>query len=147
MQSDSNLYFFWDNHTSIDCNTNYVSAILNNITDKPVEMTLVGDIAMRQINNQTRGVDASTDVLSYPFEPFAQAPLGNIVINIELALKQSERLNHTLDDEIALLSIHGLLHLLGMDHESDHGEMRQKEQAYIIEFGLPQSLIERTLKE
>jgi probable rRNA maturation factor len=82
-------------------------------------------------------------VLSFPLEEMPHLPLGSIVISIDRAKEVSSRLSHDCDDEVALLFIHGLLHLLGYDHESDEGQMREKEASLIKEFDLPNSLILR----
>ena len=72
------------------------------------------------------------------------APLGSIVIsNYHVETKAKEFLHET-NDELALLFIHGLLHILGYDHEVDNGEMREKEKELIQKFNLPNSLIVRT---
>ena len=70
-------------------------------------------------------------------------PLGSIVISIDTAKKEAEEFGHSIEDEIKLLFIHGLLHLLGYDHEIDNGEMRAKEAEIIEKFNLPKSLIVR----
>ena len=72
------------------------------------------------------------------------APLGSIVISEGFVKAGAEKFGHTLDDERALLFIHGMLHILGYDHEVDSGEMRAKEHEVLEAFGLPKSLIIRT---
>ncbi len=66
-----------------------------------------------QINREFRGIDKATDVLSFPSDPFPNAPLGSIIISVDKVQSVAEELGHTPDDEIALLFIHGMLHLLG----------------------------------
>jgi hypothetical protein len=75
---------------------------------------------------------------------FAPALLGSVVINLDLAELKAAQLGHGRDDETALLFTHGLLHVLGFDHESDSGQMRAKECEIIEKFRLPKSLIVRT---
>jgi probable rRNA maturation factor len=70
-------------------------------------------------------------------------PIGSVVINLDLAKEMATNLNHSTEDEIALLFIHGLLHILGYDHEVDNGEMREMEEKIISKFSLPKSLIVR----
>lgn len=70
-------------------------------------------------------------------------PLGSIVISVDYAQEKANEFNHTLEEEITLLFIHGLLHLLGFDHEVDKGEHRTKEEELINTFNLPNSLIVR----
>ena len=106
---------------------------------------IVQDSLMQSINLQTRGIDKSTDVLSLGVE---QTPherlLGTCVISIDAALGMAQTLGHSVDDEVALLFIHSLLHLQGYDHETDDGAMRDKEQELVKQFDLPKSLIIRT---
>lgn len=75
---------------------------------------------------------------------FAPALLGSVVINLDLVELKAAQLGHGRDDETALLFTHGLLHVLGFDHESDGGQMRAKECEIIEKFRLPKSLIVRT---
>ncbi|WQY46314.1 rRNA maturation RNase YbeY [Helicobacter pylori] len=109
-----------------------------------IELILVSDETMREINRDLRNCDYATDVLSFPLEAIQHAPLGSVVINAPLAQQNALKLGHSLENEIALLFIHGVLHLLGYDHEKDKGEQRQKEGELIKAFDLPLSLIERT---
>ncbi|WQV00636.1 rRNA maturation RNase YbeY [Helicobacter pylori] len=112
-----------------------------------VELVLVSNETMRGINRDLRNCDYATDVLSFPLEAIPHTPLGSVVINVPLAQANALKLGHSLEDEIALLFIHGMLHLLGYDHEKDQGEQRQKESELIKAFNLPLSLIERVLVE
>ncbi len=112
-----------------------------------VELVLVSNETMRGINRDLRNCDYATDVLSFPLEAIPHTPLGSVVINVPLAQANALKLGHSLEDEIALLFIHGMLHLLGYDHEKDQGEQRQKEGELIKAFNLPLSLIERVLVE
>ena len=77
-------------------------------------------------------------------ENFAPVLLGSVVINLDLVELKAAQLGHGRDDETALLFTHGLLHVLGFDHESDDGQMRAKECEIIEKFRLPKSLIVRT---
>ncbi|WP_104744223.1 rRNA maturation RNase YbeY [Helicobacter acinonychis] len=108
-----------------------------------VELVLVSGEKMREINRNLRNCDYATDVLSFPLEAIPHTPLGSVVINMPLAQTNALKLGHSLENEIALLFIHGMLHLLGYDHEKDQGEQRQKESELIKTFNLPLSLIER----
>ncbi len=72
------------------------------------------------------------------------APLGSLVISMDHVRQAAEAFSHSAEEETALLFIHGLLHLLGYDHECDNGEMRDDERRLIETFGLPKSLIVRT---
>ncbi|MCR4941642.1 MAG: rRNA maturation RNase YbeY [Campylobacter sp.] len=112
--------------------------------DIEVELSIVDSDKMREINKSERNIDKSTDVLSFPFEPVPHTPLGCIVINCDLCEQKATELSHTKDEEMALLFTHGLLHILGFDHENDNGQMRKKEEEVIAKFKLPKSLIVRT---
>ena len=87
-----------------------------------------GDRSMRELNRRYRGKDKSTDVLSFPGEETPDGRhLGDIVISVPTAVRQAAERGHALDREIRLLLLHGLLHCLGHDHETDGGEMERLE--------------------
>ena len=95
-------------------------------------IVLVSDQAIRRLNHDFRNQDKPTDVLSFPTEPEGPAHLdkpglGDMIISVETARRQAFDRNHTLERELCLLMIHGLLHLLGYNHEADRGEMRRME--------------------
>ena len=193
-----------------------LDAIAAELGGGSVELIFVRGEEMRQLNAQTRGIDKTTDVLSFPLDPaafagfgedfseensanensgdknpyaansasentgaansasknsntinsensegespndknlknenfdggnFIPALLGSVVINLDLVELKAAQLGHGRDDETALLFTHGLLHVLGYDHESDDGQMRAKECEIIEKFRLPKSLIVRT---
>ena len=200
-----------------------LDAIAAELGGGSVELIFVRGEEMRQLNAQTRGIDKTTDVLSFPLDPaafagfgedlseensahensggkilnttnsasenfntinsegensnaansasenfntknsesessndenlnnenfdgenFAPVLLGSVVINLDLVELKAAQLGHGRDDETALLFTHGLLHVLGFDHESDSGQMRAKECEIIEKFCLPKSLIVRT---
>ena len=124
--------------------------ILAELSDDAVELVFLRSEEMREINKNERGIDKTTDVLSFPLEnvPFGGdiKLIGSVVINLDLVSEKSQEFSHSNDDEIALLFTHGLLHILGFDHEIDNGEMREKECEIIAKFNLPKSLIVRTLE-
>ena len=134
----------FENETPFNLHLEPLEAIAAALTEQEIELLLVDKTTMQAINAQQRGIDAPTDVLSFPLEPFPHAPLGSIVINLDAVTEVSLALGHTPEAEIALLFTHGLLHLLGYDHEKDEGQMREKEEAIIQAFNLPPSLIVRT---
>ncbi|WP_432706770.1 rRNA maturation RNase YbeY [Helicobacter bizzozeronii] len=109
-----------------------------------VELVLVESAQITKLNQEFRNTNKSTDVLSFPIEMPAQQLLGSVVINIDLAIQESQARGHALLDEIALLFVHGYLHLLGYDHECDQGQQRALEQEIITHFNLPLSLMART---
>ncbi len=82
---------------------------------------LCGDARMRRLNREYRQVDRPTDVLSFPAE--LPGLLGDIAIDVPYAARQARRRGHGLEREVQLLLVHGVLHLLGHDHETDGGEM------------------------
>ncbi|WP_033743768.1 rRNA maturation RNase YbeY [Helicobacter pylori] len=134
-----------DNQTPLELDFSLLEKIANFLAPTQIiELVLVRDETMREINRDLRDCDYATDVLSFPLEAIPYTPLGSVVINAPLAQENALKLGHSLENEIALLFIHGALHLLGYDHEKDEGEQRQKEGELIKAFDLPLSLIERT---
>jgi len=93
--------------------------------DSATTIAFVSDSKIRQLNRQFRGVDKTTDVLSFPIDD--EGNLGDIAISVETAVRQAKENGLTLNGEIAQLILHGLLHLCGYDHESDNGEMNRVE--------------------
>ena len=108
-----------------------------------VELVFVNDDEMRKINHEHRGIDKATDVLSFPYEQVSGGLMGSVVISTDTASRVASELGHSIECEIALLFLHGVLHILGYDHEIDNGQMRQKEKEVIEHFNLPDSLIIR----
>lgn len=108
-----------------------------------VELVFVNDDEMRKINRSQRGIDKTTDVLSFPYEQVAGGLMGSVVISTDTASRVASELGHSIECEIALLFLHGILHILGYDHEIDDGQMRGKEKEVIEHFSLPDSLIIR----
>jgi probable rRNA maturation factor len=133
-----------DNRTSLEIDTHIIDAIAHSLTKKDIELIITNSQEMREINKTHRNIDKDTDVLSFPYEDMPMSPLGSIVISSFYVEEKAKEFEHTADDEFVLLFIHGLLHLLGYDHEVDNGEMREKEAQLIKKFNLPQSLIVRT---
>jgi probable rRNA maturation factor len=98
---------------------------------KTFNVAFVSNRKMRELNNQFRGKNTTTDVLSFPFEPDEFDPdqnhLGDIIISLEQAQKQSVENDLPLELEVKQLILHGTLHLCGYDHETDSGEMNSRE--------------------
>jgi probable rRNA maturation factor len=132
------------NNADFDFDLKTLYPIYEYLTDKDVELILTTDEEIKELNKKYRNKDKATDVLSFPLENMPGMPLGSIVISVDTAKKGAEEFGHSLEDEIKLLFIHGLLHLLGYDHETDDGEMREKEKEIIKKFDLPPSLIIRS---
>lgn len=137
----------FDNRTGIDIDISTIEKIADTLTEKDIELILTDNTEIKEINAKFRGLDKPTDVLSFPYESMPMSPLGSIVISADYLYSGSEFYGHKPEEEMALLFIHGLLHLLDFDHETDNGEMRQKEREIIKKFLLPSSLIVRTQKE
>jgi len=136
----------FDNQTEKDIDINLCEKVLKHFGDKDVELVALDSDKMKELNKTFRGKDESTDVLSFPLQSVENAPIGSIVINIDRVKDAASTYGHNFDDEFALLFLHGLLHLLGYDHETDNGEMREMEEQTIKELGLPDSLIVRSMK-
>ncbi len=126
---------------------------------------ITNDAELQSLNAQFLNKNYPTDVLSFPNvgRPFQAAdslssgsirpngrtvavPLGDIAISLHRARAQARQFRHSTEDEIRILILHGVLHLLGMDHESDSGRMKRKEQTWRKKLGLPLGLIERAAK-
>lgn len=111
-----------------------------------VTIALVSDRQVRTLNRSYRGVDAPTDVLSFPAggDGVSATPhLGDIVIARGVARRQARAELHPEATEWRVLALHGLLHLLGYDHDGDNGAMRRVEQRLRRRGGLERGLIER----
>jgi len=106
-----------------------------------VTIALISDATMRRLNARYRGADYATDVLSFPSDE--PGVLGDIAIATGVAARQARRLGHRRAVEERTLALHGLLHLLGYDHERDSGQMRKVEERLRRKAGLPAGLIRR----
>jgi len=134
-----------DNQTALHIDLDALEKIARSLTDREIELIVTDNDTIAALNQEYRSKDTPTDVLSFPMEnAVANMPLGSIVISADFVQEKAKELGHGEQDEFSLLFIHGLLHLLGYDHETDHGEMRKKEKEMIEKFGLPSSLIVRT---
>ncbi|WP_297485050.1 rRNA maturation RNase YbeY [Sulfurimonas sp.] len=133
-----------DNQTSFNIDETFLQRVSQTLTDKDIELVVTTNAVIQEMNKEYRNVDKATDVLSFPYEEMPRAPLGSIVISVNFVQQKAEEFSHSQNDEFSLLFIHGLLHLLGYDHEADNGEMRAKEEELINKFKLPKSLIVRT---
>lgn len=94
-------------------------------SDSSATVAFVSDKSIRKLNQQFRGVDKATDVLSFS----ADEPdnLGDIAVSVETATRQAKENRLSFENEVAQLILHGLLHLCGYDHETDNGEMNRLE--------------------
>jgi probable rRNA maturation factor len=117
-----------------------------------VSVLITDDAQIQELNRDYREIDAPTDVLSFAEEegdqPFVRPPdlpryLGDIAISYERTLAQAEEYGHTPARELAFLTVHGMLHLLGYDHErgpEDTAAMRAREEAVMTLLGLPREV-------
>lgn len=110
---------------------------------RPFTCLITRDAEMRRLNRDFRHQDYSTDVLSFPSNR-TLGFLGDIAISFEQARRQAAEYGHAVSQEIEILMLHGVLHLLGMDHENDRGRMARAESKWRARFGLPRGLIQRT---
>jgi probable rRNA maturation factor len=106
-----------------------------------VTVAIVSDARVRALNRQYRRKDKATDVLSFPSDE--RGCLGDVVIAAGVAARQARAAGHTLGTELRVLALHGLLHLLGYDHERDDGRMARLERRLRRLGGLEEGLIER----
>ncbi len=99
-----------------------------------VSVLLCGDARMRSLNRRWRRKDRPTDVLSFPSgERGSAAFLGDLVLDVPYAARQARRLGHPVARELQVLLAHGLLHLLGYDHETDDGTMFRRQRRLVRE--------------
>lgn len=96
----------------------------HNLEDYEVSVLLTDDLRIMELNREYRGIDAPTDVLAFAlFEgsdnvPRGSTVLGDVVISLETAERQAIDEKHSLEDEVAFLTVHGVLHLIGYDHQT-----------------------------
>ena len=104
---------------------------------------LTRDAELQRLNRTFLGHDYATDVLSFP-SGSRSGFLGEIAISVDRAREQAREQGHAAADELKILMLHGVLHLLGMNHETDRGLMARTETRWRKHFQLPAGLIERT---
>ena len=106
-----------------------------------VSVSFVGDEEIRDLNRDYRGVDKSTDVLSFPMDDefiIVSRILGDVIINTRRVMEQAEELGHSEERELSYLTVHSILHLLGYDHmeDEDKREMREREKLAMKELSI-----------
>ena len=109
---------------------------------RTITCLIANDAEVRRLNRFFRGKNQATDVLSFP-PANPKGVAGDIAISVDRARIQAAERGHSLADELRILMLHGALHLAGMDHESDSGEMARAESRWRKRLGLPDGLIER----
>jgi len=112
-----------------------------------VDVLLADDAELKRLNTAFRGKKKPTDVLSFPADDPSGKLAGDIAISLETAGRQAAEFGHALQSEVKILLLHGLLHLNGMDHETDEGEMAAREMALRTRLKLPVGLIARAAKQ
>jgi probable rRNA maturation factor len=108
---------------------------------RSVTCLITSDADLRSMNREFRRKDYATDVLSFPGT--GDRALGELAISIDRAAAQAAEFGHSTEDEVRILMLHGLLHLAGLDHETDGGRMARTEARWRKRLGLPAGLIER----
>jgi probable rRNA maturation factor len=123
----------------------FATALRGELAAAPFTCLFTNDKELRRLNRQFLGHDYPTDVLSFPDPGCEPGPWGGgeLAISVERAAEQANALGHTLFDELRILMLHGALHLGGMDHETDKGEMARLERQWRKRLALPAGLIER----
>ena len=122
---------------------NFASRLSENIASAAsFTCLLTNDTELRRLNSDFLGHDYPTDVLSFPAGG-SNGDLGEIAISVARADAQAADFGHSCLDEIRILMLHGFLHLTGLDHERDRGEMAVAERKWRDAFGLPSNLISR----
>lgn len=117
--------------------------------DAEISVSFVDNSEIKKLNKEYRQKDTPTDVLSFPLgeagsydkNPDGAYMLGDIVISMERAYEQADIYSHSLQREVAFLTVHSVLHLLGYDHEKggiQAVQMREKEEQVLTKLGLPQ---------
>jgi probable rRNA maturation factor len=107
--------------------------------DGEMSLAFVGDRTMRRINREYRGIDRTTDVLSFSYvdEPHAGGVIGEIFVSPTVAERQAEEAGCPVAEEVARLTVHGLLHVLGYDHDTPQTRrsMLRRQERYLKRFG------------
>jgi probable rRNA maturation factor len=116
---------------------------------RPFTCLITDDRELRRLNRQFLGAGYPTDVLSFPSAETLGLdgrllPLGELAVSVNRADEQARAFGHSLEEEICVLMLHGVLHLAGMDHARDRGQMKRAEIRWRRKLGLPAGLIERT---
>ena len=115
------------------CLARLAQAVLSSVGEKKADLgiLLVGDRSMRRLNRDYRKKNRTTDVLAFPMREGpgpSSALMGDVVISVPTAAQQARQLGRSLDEELTILLIHGILHLCGYDHERSNREARRMQQ-------------------
>jgi probable rRNA maturation factor len=109
---------------------------------RAISCLITDDTEIRRLNRRFRNKNSATDVLSFPSGE-SNGFAGDLCISIDRAKAQAAQHGHSVEDELRILMLHGALHLTGLDHESDSGEMAKAEARWRKRLGLPTGLIQR----
>lgn len=124
---------------TLDCNSleSFAETLRTRVArGRDFHCRITNDAELHTLNRQFRNQDYATDVLTFASE-------GDIAISLDRARAQAREWGHSVEDEIRILLLHAILHLLGMDHETDGGQMKRREQNWRRKLGLPNTLIAR----
>ena len=134
----------FENKTDYKIEVDDLEKIRASLADaKSLELIIVNDEEIRGINLEYRKLDKPTDVLSFPIKVSKTEFIGSIIISADTTKRVADEMGHAFAVELKILFIHGLLHLLGFDHESDNGQMLQKEISVAKMFGIEETLLSR----
>lgn len=134
----------FENKTNVDISAKEFELVRRFVCpQKSLELILVSDEEIKEINREYRGLDKATDVLSFPIKGAQSDFIGSALISVDTAQRAANKLCVSLETELKVLFIHGLLHLLGYDHEMDNGQMRAEEQRIADALGIKNALIVR----
>lgn len=121
----------------------FAAALQQQVTEgREFVCLLTDDKELQRLNREFLGKDYATDVLSFPAGN-GSAGLGELAISVDRAREQANEHRHGLLEEVRVLMLHGVLHLMGMDHETDGGQMKKTESRWRKKLGLSAGLIER----
>ncbi len=134
----------FDNQTNYEIYSSWFEGVQELLArDKMLELLIVDDNTMQELNKEHRKLDKPTDVLSFPIKESKTSFIGSVIISADTAKRVADDMGHSLEDELKILFIHGLLHIMGFDHETDNGQMRQKEKEAALKIGLDATLLSR----
>lgn len=140
-------WYFENRQRKVSFDENAVRAFLVHLADDMADgggfsVVVSSDRALREANRRYRNVPRTTDVLSFP--DGEDGYWGDLLISAGRAERQAAQHGHSVEQEIQVLALHGMLHLRGYDHESDEGEMQAVEERFRRKYGLAPGLIARS---
>lgn len=134
----------FDNQTIFEIDAGIFEAIKEVVApDKMLELIIVDDGTIQELNREHRKLDKPTDVLSFPIKESKTNFIGSVIISADTAKRVADELGHSMEDELKILFIHGLLHVIGFDHETDNGQMKTEEEMVGAKVGIAKNLLSR----